>query len=194
MKEMSMIQVKYFILLLSILVSGCTTLNKKENDVGEWVSLTDDNEESNFSKKYGMLATNNIFDGMAFWEDSPIYNKPPYSFHWYRNKFLIWIPYKDKKNKWNIVKYELEVNKCEGLSKAINILKDKIKESASKMINDGPDVYRTTIVMSPIFYKIKIFPPNMLGSIMLNNIEWDRVSWIEEAKKVKAISSNCVQN
>ena len=31
----------------------------------------------------------------------------------------------------------------------------------------------------------------MLGSITLNNIEWDRVSWIKEAKNVKFIAEGC---
>jgi len=53
--------------------------------------LNDDYEEISFSQKYGMLGANDIFDGIAFWENSPIYNKPPYSFHWYENKFHFWI-------------------------------------------------------------------------------------------------------
>lgn len=189
-----MAQIKWFTLLLSILVGGCATSNKSIDDVGEWIPLMDDNEEVEFSKEFGILGSNNIFEGMAFWEDSPYYKKPPYSFHWYGNKLRIWVPYKDKKDTWAIVKYELDVDKCEGLAGAIETLKQEIKHSALKMVDDGPILYQMPIVMSPIFYKIKLFPPNMLGSIILNNIKNDGVSWIEEAENVKSISSICTQS
>lgn len=80
------------------------------------------------------------------------------------------------------------------LRPALNLLKNEVKLSASKMVDDGPEMDRTTIVMSPTFYKVKIFPPNMLGSITLNSIEWDRVPWIKEAKNVKAIAESCKKN
>lgn len=141
-----------------------------------------------------MLAANNIFDGLAYWEDSPIYMKPPYSFHWYGDKIHIWSPYKTKNNGFQVSEFELTVGKCEGLSTALKSLKKEIRKSASKMVNDGPEMYRTTIAVSPIFYKIKIHPPNMLGSITLNSIEWDNISWIKEVKNVKFVIESCSKN
>lgn len=178
------------LIALAISITGCVS-SSTGNDVGEWVPMTDDHEEIDFSKEYGMLKANQIFDGLAFWEDSPIYLKPPYSFHWYGNKIRVWSPYETQNNIFNVARFDVDVDKCHGLSSALNSLKEEVKHSASKMMDDGPEMYRTTIVMSPTFYKIKIFPPNMLGSITLNSIEWDRVSWIKEAQNVKSIAEGC---
>ena len=187
-----MIYTKWLILLLSFLLGGCVTSNNIDDDFGDWTPMTDNSEKRDFIKEYGMLPMNGIYDGMAFWEDSPIYLKPDYSFHWYANKIRLWVPFKT--DKWEIAKYELEVDSCEGLKEALLTLKEKVKESASKMIDDEPHMRRNSYVVSPTFYRIKIFPPNMLGSISINSIEWDRVPWIAEAKNVKKVSGACAKS
>ena len=189
-----MTHAKWLILLLSILLGGCVTSNNSDNDVGEWTPMTDDNEDRDFSKEYGMPRMNGIFDGLALWEESPIHMMPPYSFHWYGNNIRLWVPRQIERFKYELDKYELKVDKCNGLVKALNTLKEKIKKSASKMIDDGPGMYRTTVVMSPTFYRVKVFPPNMMGSLTLTGVEWDGVSWIKEAQNVKEISNQCAKS
>ena len=105
---------KLVILFLLIMTTGCVFTKNQGNDIGtgEWMPLNDDYEEINSSQKYGMLGANDIFDGIAFWENSPIYNKPPYSFHWYGNKFRFWIPQSKGEGRFEVTKFELEVDKC----------------------------------------------------------------------------------
>ncbi|WP_068989984.1 hypothetical protein [Kangiella sediminilitoris] len=153
--------------------------------------MTDDHDDTNFIKKYGMLSDKQIFDGLAYWEYSPLIYKPPYSLHWYGDKLGVWSPYKIKDYDYSVTTFEVDINNCDGLRVALEALKSEIKNSAAKMVDDGPEMYRTTMVMSPTFYKVKIFPPNMLGSMTLNSIEWDRLSWIKKAKSVKAIAESC---
>ena len=76
----------------------------------------------------------------------------------------------------------------------MNVLREKTQESASRILDDEPKMNTNTIVLSPTFYKIKVFHPNMLGSIMLNNIKLDRVSWIQSAEYVKSISGICAKS
>lgn len=189
-KELFMFCRMLLLITFTVNIAGCAS-SRTSNGVGEWIPMTDDYEEVDFGKEYGMLKASYIFEGLAFWEDSPVYLKPPYSFHWYGNKIRVWSPYEIQNKTFNVARFDVDVDKCHGLSFALNSLKEEIKNSVSKMVDDGPEVHRKTIVLSPTFYKIKVFPPNMLGSITLNSIEWDRVSWVKEAKNVKSIAEGC---
>lgn len=175
---------KYLTIILILLLVGCVNHQK----VGDWIPLTEDNPSEELSKRFGVPNKNHVLDGLTFWEVSPFVKQAPYSFQWVGDSIDIWLPEAE-----NITKHSLKLSECPTLEMQVYILLDSIGESAKIMMADKQRNRDTMFMGSPTMYRIKYYPPDMLGSITLNNMEYFNAPWIAEVKKTKAIISKCIK-
>ncbi len=170
-------------IMLLITLYGCT--NKEQ--LGEWLPLEEGYESEVLGEKFGVPNINHVYSGLLFWKISPYVDHAPYAFNWYGNTLRIWNPMGNE-----ITEYKLVIDECPNLFEQLDLLLDAVGESAKTMIADKYRNRDSIFVGHPPIFKIKYYPPDMLGSITLSNIEYFRAQWIDEVKKVQAISNDCL--
>ncbi|WMS88783.1 hypothetical protein [Pleionea litopenaei] len=175
---------KFLVLLVSLLTVACSA----RRDVGEWKPLTEHASSEELGVKFGVPNKNHVLDGLTFWEISPFVMQAPYAFQWVGDRLNVWQP-----NAENITEYQLIVSECSGLDEQLSNLLDSIGESASMMMADKVRNRDTVFIGSPTWYRIKYYPPDMLGSVTLNNIEYFKAPWIAEVKRTKAVIEGCLK-
>ena len=166
-------------------ITGCSG----RQDIGEWMPFTEDISSEKLGKKFGVPDKNHVLDGLTFWELSPLVYQAPYAFQWDKNRVSVWVP-----NGENISRYNLEVENCPGLAEQMDSLLDSIGESARLMMADKERDRTGVFLGSPVWYRVKYYPPDMLGSVTLNNIEFFQAPWISKAKEVKEIINKCIKD
>lgn len=175
---------KLLVLLVSLLTVACSA----RQNVGEWKPLTEDISSEELGEKFGVPNKNHVLDGLTFWEISPFVKQAPYAFQWVGDSLDVWKPQGK-----NITKYHLIVSECSGLDEQLSNLLDSVGESASMMMADKKRNRDTVFMGSPTWYRIKYYPPDMLGSFTLNNIEYFKAPWIAEVKRTKGIIESCLK-
>lgn len=172
------------VLITTLFLNSCVS-----NKPGEWLPFLENSSTSEeLGKKYDVPNVNHVLDGLIYWQTSPRIDTAPYAFHWVGNKLLIWEPDKE-----NITRYTVFLDKCPNLKEQIFHLIDKIGDSAKMMSRNKYRNSNAIFVGSPIEYRIKYYPPDMLGSITLRNFEYYQMPWIVEAQKVRKITQKCIK-
>ncbi len=115
------------ILIIAILLVNCS--NRK--DYGEWIPMTDTYTSEKLGEKFDVPNPGHIFEGLIFWELSPLINHAPYAFHWSDDSVKIWVP-----NESEITTHTLKVSECAGLFQHLDILLDSIGKSVVKIMVD----------------------------------------------------------
>lgn len=163
---------------------GCAT----HQDVGEWVPLTEGSSSEELGQKFGVPNKNHVNDGLIFWEISPFVKQAPYAFQWNGDRITIWLPKAE-----SITIHEVNVSECPSLASQLDALLDSVGESAKLMMADKHRNRDSIFMGSPIQYRIKYYPPDMLGHITLSNIEYFKAPWIAQVKKVKEAIGKCLE-
>lgn len=174
------------LLVLLYAAIGCRATQVDDAGIGEWMSLTDNHAREDLLRDHGIPLKNDIFEGMMFWLVSPLPHEPPLAFHWSGERFVLWKPLRRETSK-----HAFDVVRCGDLEQRLGELMSALEPSVGTMMKLKESSGR--IVVSPVFYELKYFPPQMLGSVTFSNTESDRVPWIDRAKEVIAVASQCVQ-
>jgi hypothetical protein len=171
-------------LIATLFLNACVS-----NKPGEWMPLLENSSTSEeLGKKYDVPNVNQVFDGLVYWAISPRIDTAPYAFHWAGSKLYIWEP-----NFEVITRHTLLIEECPNLEKHIILLLNEIANSAQLMT--AKKHRNTDYIFSghPIEHRIKYYPPGMLGSITLRNIEFYQMPWIVEAQKIREIAHECIK-
>lgn len=175
-------------LITSSFVVGCAA---KGPDVGEWVPFTDgdatDDPKFKLAQKYDVPAKEHIFDGLAFWKESPLINVPTVAFHWYGDSFALW---RQRGTTFDLEKHEIAVSQCPGLKESLGALLAAVAEDARKMTDQT--LYSDLVYVDGVYYDLK-YMSGLGGTIRLSNSQFDPVAWPAAAERAMRLGEQCVQ-
>ncbi len=183
MNNQTMFWKTFAIIMFLISIHGCMNRNTQ----GEWLPFQESYSSEKLGEKYDVPNISHIHNGLIFWEISPYINQAPYAFNWYGDTIRIWLPLGTE-----ITEHQLKIEGFVGLYEQLDLLLDTTASSAIQMMADKHRNDGSVWLGHPSIFRIKYYPPDMQGSINLNNIERDGVQWIKDARKVRTMSNECL--